>query len=114
MYKAYIQGLGVTLASSPSLSVVPLPAPTQFLFVSWQSPLSLLGPARTSHPHPFPPACLPARLQTLQPESWIVVGKAAGLFAPEPAEKSQQSMANNAAGGFSIDRPFYGRVGSWV
>lgn len=33
------------------------------------------------------------------------------MFAPEPAEKSQQSMANNTAGSFSIDRPSHPRVG---
>lgn len=95
-----LQGLGFTL----TLSLL-CPFPTHsFLLISWQSPLSLLGPARTPPhlPPPIlgssPPACLPARLQTLQPETRIVVGEAAGLFTPEPAEKSQQSMANNTAG----------------
>lgn len=46
------QGLVFTLASSSSLSVTPLPTPTQFLFASWKSPLSLLGLAGTSNPHP--------------------------------------------------------------
>ncbi|XP_027964857.1 uncharacterized protein LOC114213779 isoform X1 [Eumetopias jubatus] len=54
---------------------------------------------------PFLPACLPARLETLQLETQVAVGEAAGLFAPEPAEKSQQSMANNTAGGCGIDLP---------
>lgn len=78
--------------------------PTQFLLISWQSPLSLLGPAWTSRPGLFQPACLPARLQTLQSETRIVVGDVAGLFALKPAEKSQQSMANNIASGCGIDR----------
>lgn len=87
--------------------------PTQFLLISWQSPLSLLGPAWTSHPRLFQPAFLPARLQTLQSETRIVVGDVAGLFALKPAEKSQQSMANNIASGCSIDPPLPELVAGW-
>ena len=92
-----------------SLSVSPLPLshpliPSHLL----AEPLVTAGPSQDPtpphpHPHPpipgsFPPACLPARLQTLQPETRTVVREVAGLFTPEPAEKSQQSMANNTAG----------------
>lgn len=39
--------------------------------------------------------CQQGCLQALQQEPGIVVGDVAGLFAPKPSEKSQQSMANN-------------------
>lgn len=52
-------------------------------------------PGPPTSPLLFLPDTLPARLQAVQPEPGIVVGDVAGLFAPKPSEKSQQSMANN-------------------
>lgn len=74
-------------------------------------------------PHPFSSCQTPCQqdcTQALQPEPGIVFGDVAGLFAPKPSEKSQQSMANNtqpaaAASIFSPKgwRPAGRQVGSW-
>ena len=57
-----LQGLGFTL----TLSLL-CPFPTHsFLLISWQSPLSLLGPARTP-PHSPPPSLAPLHQSACQP-----------------------------------------------
>lgn len=100
----HTQGIGFTLASSPSLSLASLPTPIQFLFISWQSPLCPLGPARPPT-SPLPTSLPAGKAAESAAGDPIVVGEAAGLFAPEPAEKAQQSMASDTAGSSSIDRP---------
>lgn len=100
-------GSGVYPSTSISLSMA---LPSHHHSVSSHLLAKSLVPAGTSQdlPRPSPhPSCQPACRQDcrLKLETQVVVGEAADLFAPEPAEKSQQSMANNTAGGCSIDLP---------
>lgn len=101
----HTQGLEFPLAFSPSLSVAPA-SHTYSVSLHLVEPLVPAGPSQDL-PSPPLPTSLPASKAAADSAAQdpIVVGEAAGLFAPEPDEKSQQSMANNTAGSFSIDRP---------
>lgn len=107
----HTQGLGFPLAFSPSLCC---PASHHSVPFHLVEPLVPAGPSQDLPPPPLPTSLPASKAADSAAQDPIVVGEAAGLFAPEPDEKSQQSMANNTAGSFSIDPPSHPRAGSWA